>query len=197
MLDEITLESLTEEQFKCFIEYYHENYPEDYKSDLENLKEVYKMMNYGVEYPRTHSTSPSETYAPYNPSPRIYPFEQPPCLGSTFVSEALRKSDQMHRTFEKSSIAMTHEYDEPICDLDRMEDKVDNLSPQSTLQVLPSFEVYTPPLTHPEEVKETIGIPMEVEPLDYMKLEDLGLNTRSHDLFLSYRRFSSVDEPEP
>ncbi|GJU79932.1 hypothetical protein Tco_1282297 [Tanacetum coccineum] len=43
-----------------------------------------------------------------------------------------------------------------------MEDKVDNPSPQSTPQVLPSFEVYTPPVTYPEEVNETIGILMEV-----------------------------------
>ncbi|GJX94204.1 putative reverse transcriptase domain-containing protein [Tanacetum coccineum] len=114
MADEITLESLTEEQFEYFIEYYHENYSEDFKSDLENLEEVYKIINGGVEYPRTHSTSPSETYAPYKPSPRIDPFEQPPCLEPTFVSEALRKSDKMHQTFEKSSLAMTHKLDNMI-----------------------------------------------------------------------------------
>ncbi|GJW89452.1 retrovirus-related pol polyprotein from transposon TNT 1-94 [Tanacetum coccineum] len=70
-------------------------------------------------------------------------------------------------------------------------------SPQSTPQVLPSFEVYTPPVTHPEEVDETIGIPIEVELLDHTKLDDLGLNTCSHDLFLSSREIPSVDEPEP
>ncbi|GJV97864.1 hypothetical protein Tco_1549441 [Tanacetum coccineum] len=32
----------------------------------------------------------------------------------------------------------------------------DNPSPQSTLQVLPSFEAYTPPTTYPEEVEETL-----------------------------------------
>ncbi|GJV06593.1 ribonuclease H-like domain-containing protein [Tanacetum coccineum] len=232
-VDEITLESLTEEQFECFIEYYHENYPEDFKSDLENLEEIYKMMNGGVEYPRTQNASPSEIKEPYEPSPRMYSYEQPSCLGSTFVGETLRKSDQLHQTFEKSSIAMTHklddmielpksqpkrtynkdlEYeivmvkmpkcmawldDEPIGDLDTMEDKVDNLSPQCTLQVLPLIELYTPPVTHPEEVEETIGTPMEVEPLDHMKLEDLGLNTNTHDLFLSSKGFPSVDEPEP
>ncbi|GJY43502.1 putative RNA-directed DNA polymerase, partial [Tanacetum coccineum] len=59
-----------------------------------------------------------------------------------------------------------------------MEDKVDNPSPQSTLQVLPSFEVYTPPVTHLEEVEETIEIPMEVEPLNETKLEEVkGLKT--------------------
>ncbi|GJU09879.1 hypothetical protein Tco_1132275 [Tanacetum coccineum] len=109
MADEITLELLMEEQFECFIEYYHKNYPKDFKSDLENLKEIYKIMNGGVEYPRTHSTSPSKTYAPYKPSPRLYLFEQPPCLGSSFVSEAI-----MHQTFEKSSLVMTHKLDDMI-----------------------------------------------------------------------------------
>ncbi|GJR45283.1 hypothetical protein Tco_1313386 [Tanacetum coccineum] len=153
MADEITLESLTEEQFECFIEYYHESYPEDFKSDLENLEEIYKMMNSRVEYPRTYSTSPSETYAPYKPLPRLDLIEQSPCLGSTFVSEALWRSDQMHQTFEKSTLAMTHKLDDMIelpnsqskktykeeleCDI---EDKEDNPSPQSTPQVLPSIE---------------------------------------------------------
>ncbi|GJR78515.1 hypothetical protein Tco_0149300 [Tanacetum coccineum] len=88
-------------------------------------------------------------------------------------------------------------YDEPIGDLDMMEDKVDNPSPQSTPQVLPSFEAYTPPVTYPKKVDETIGILMEVEPLDHTKLEDLGLNTCSHDLFLSSREIPIVDESEP
>ncbi|GJW24944.1 hypothetical protein Tco_0038755, partial [Tanacetum coccineum] len=56
-------------------------------------------------------------------------------------------------------------------------DKVENLDPQSTPQVLPSFEEYTPPATYPEEVEKTLGIPIEVEPLDETPLEDLGLNT--------------------
>nr|GFC52915.1 hypothetical protein [Tanacetum cinerariifolium] len=87
--------------------------------------------------------------------------------------------------------------DKPIGDLDMMKDKVENPSPQSTPHVLPSFEVYTPPVTYPEEVDETIGISMEVKPLDYTKLEDLGLNTCSYNLFLSSREIPSVDEPEP
>nr|GEV10401.1 ribonuclease H-like domain-containing protein [Tanacetum cinerariifolium] len=88
-------------------------------------------------------------------------------------------------------------YDEPIGDIDMMEDKLDNPSPQSTPQVLLSFEVYTPPVTYPEEVEETIGIPTEGKPLDHTKLEDLGFNTCSHDLFISSREISSVDELEP
>ncbi|GJY55085.1 hypothetical protein Tco_0446749 [Tanacetum coccineum] len=67
-------------------------------------------------------------------------------------------------------------------------DKMDNPSPQSTPQVLPSFEEYTMSVTYLKDVEETIGILMEVEPLDHTKLEDLGLNTCSHDLYLSSRK---------
>ncbi|GKA47636.1 hypothetical protein Tco_0740519 [Tanacetum coccineum] len=45
-----------------------------------------------------------------------------------------------------------------------------NLSPQSYPQVLPSFKVYTPPVTYPEEVEETLGTRMKVEPWDQTKL---------------------------
>nr|GEX64637.1 hypothetical protein [Tanacetum cinerariifolium] len=69
-------------------------------------------------------------------------------------------------------------------------------NPQSTLQVLPSFEEYTPCVSYPEEVKETLGIPIEVEPLDEPQLEDLGLNTCNHDITLSSKEIPSVDEPE-
>ncbi|GKC06631.1 hypothetical protein Tco_0998241, partial [Tanacetum coccineum] len=88
-------------------------------------------------------------------------------------------------------------YDKPIGDLDMMEDKVDNPSPQSTPQVLPLFEVYTPPVTYPEEVKETLGTPMEVEPLEETQLEDLGLNTCNHDIPLSFREVLGFDKPDP
>nr|GEZ42833.1 ribonuclease H-like domain-containing protein [Tanacetum cinerariifolium] len=76
-------------------------------------------------------------------------------------------------------------------------DKVENTSPQSTPQVFPSFEEYTPSVTYPEEVEDTIGIPMEVETLDHTKLEDLGLNTCNHDIPLSSWEIPSFDEPEP
>ncbi|GJS19254.1 hypothetical protein Tco_0447886 [Tanacetum coccineum] len=67
----------------------------------------------------------------------------------------------------------------------------------SNPQVLPSFEEYTPPVTYPEEVEETLGTLMEVEPLDEPQLEDLGLNTCNHDIPLSSKEIPSVDEPEP
>nr|GEV66854.1 uncharacterized mitochondrial protein AtMg00810-like [Tanacetum cinerariifolium] len=86
--------------------------------------------------------------------------------------------------------------DKHIGDLDMMEDEAENSSPQSTPHVLLSFEVYTPHVTYPEEVEDTIGIQIEVEPLDNIKLEYLALNTYSHDLFLSSRKIPSVDKLE-
>ncbi|GKB67409.1 hypothetical protein Tco_0928821, partial [Tanacetum coccineum] len=82
-----------------------------------------------------------------------------------------------------SCISWLDAYDEPLDDLDMMEDKVENQSPQSTLQVLLSFEENTPPVTYPDEVEEIIGIPIEVvEPSDETPLEDLSLNTCNHDI---------------
>ncbi|GKC85657.1 hypothetical protein Tco_1141374 [Tanacetum coccineum] len=118
----------------------------------------------------------------------------------------------MHQTFKKSSLAMTHKlddiielpkslpkkttkedleceivmvkiprsmsflgstntYDEHLGNVDKMKDEVGNPCPRSTPQFLPSFEEYTTP--------------------------DVGLNSCSHDLFLSSREVPSVDEPEP
>ncbi|GJU10352.1 hypothetical protein Tco_1132748 [Tanacetum coccineum] len=73
----------------------------------------------------------------------------------------------------------------------------ENPDPQSTPQVLPSFKEYTPPVTYPEEVEETLGFPMEVEPLDEPQVEDLGLKTCKHDITLSSKEIPSVDELEP
>ncbi|GJU06596.1 hypothetical protein Tco_1123026 [Tanacetum coccineum] len=75
-------------------------------------------------------------------------------------------------------------------------DKVENLGPQSTPQVLPSFEEYAPPVTCPEEVEKTLGTPIEVKPLNEIKLEEVGLNC-DHNTPLSSREVSSFDGPEP
>ncbi|GJX58456.1 zinc finger, CCHC-type containing protein [Tanacetum coccineum] len=48
-----------------------------------------------------------------------------------------------------------------------------------------------------EEVDETIGIPTEVEPLDYMKLEDIGLNTCNYEIPLSSKEVPSFDKSKP
>ncbi|GJY37780.1 hypothetical protein Tco_0424144 [Tanacetum coccineum] len=156
------------------------------------------MMNSGVEYPRTQNASPSEIKEPYEPSPRMYSYEQPSCLGSNFVGETLRKSDQLHQTFEKSSIAITHKLDDMI-ELPKSQPKRtynEDLECEIVMVKIPKCIAWLDdePI---EEVEETIGIPVEVEPLDHIKLEDIGFNTNTHDLFLSYKGFPSVDEPEP
>ncbi|GKD73418.1 hypothetical protein Tco_1331700 [Tanacetum coccineum] len=76
-------------------------------------------------------------------------------------------------------------------------DKVENSDPQSTPQVISSFEEYTPHVTCPKEVEETLGTPIKVEPLDETQPEDLGLNTYNHDIPLSSREVPIFDEPEP
>ncbi|GJY80689.1 hypothetical protein Tco_0493440 [Tanacetum coccineum] len=76
-------------------------------------------------------------------------------------------------------------------------DKVENSDPQSTPQFLPSFEEYTLPVTYPEEVEETLGTPIKVEPLDETQLEDLGLNICNHEIPLSSREVPSFDKMKP
>ncbi|GJS25448.1 ribonuclease H-like domain-containing protein [Tanacetum coccineum] len=49
----------------------------------------------------------------------------------------------------------------------------------------------------PSVVKETLGTPTEVEPLDETQLEDLGLNTCNHDIPLSSREVPSLDKMKP
>ncbi|GJW62036.1 hypothetical protein Tco_0111371 [Tanacetum coccineum] len=75
-------------------------------------------------------------------------------------------------------------------------DKVENPNPQSTPQVPPSIEEYTPLVTYPGEVDETIGTPIEVEPLNEIKLKEVGLNC-NHNTPLISREVPSFDVPEP
>ncbi|GJY10125.1 hypothetical protein Tco_0378310 [Tanacetum coccineum] len=94
-----------------------------------------------------------------------------------------------------SWLGSTDAYDEPIGSLGMMDNEVGNTSPQITPQIIPSFEEYTPPVTYTKEVEETLGTPMEVEPLDQTKLEDVSLT--NHNISLSSREVLIFDEPEP
>ncbi|GJX63033.1 uncharacterized mitochondrial protein-like protein [Tanacetum coccineum] len=155
---------------------------------------------------------------------------------NTIYEDALRKSDQMHQTFEKRPLALarkldgiielpklqpkrtykedlecemvmvkmprcmsflgsTDAYDEPISSLGMMNNEVGNTCSQSTPQVLPLFVEYIPPMTYPEEVEETLGTPIEVGPLDQLKLENVGLT--NHNISLSSRKVPSFDELKP
>nr|GEZ60852.1 hypothetical protein [Tanacetum cinerariifolium] len=82
--------------------------------------------------------------------------------------------------------------------LSMMDNEVGVTSPESTTQTLPSFEEYTPPVTYPKEVEKTFGTPIEVEPLNETKLEEVGLNY-NHNTPFSSREVPSFDglEPQP
>ncbi|GJW90276.1 hypothetical protein Tco_0167829 [Tanacetum coccineum] len=88
------------------------------------------------------------------------------------------------------------DYDEHVDSLSTMDNEVGVISPESTTQTLPSFEKYTPPVTYPEEVEKTLGTPIEVEPLNETKLEEVGLNF-NHNIPLSSREVLSFDKPKP
>ncbi|GJZ60705.1 hypothetical protein Tco_0616521 [Tanacetum coccineum] len=88
------------------------------------------------------------------------------------------------------------DYDEHVDSLSTMDNEVGVTSPESTTQTLPSFEEYTPPVTYPEEVEKTLGTPIEVEPLNETKLEEVGLNC-NHNTPFSSREVPSFDGPEP
>ncbi|GJU74770.1 hypothetical protein Tco_1266175 [Tanacetum coccineum] len=87
-------------------------------------------------------------------------------------------------------------YDEHVDSLSTMDNEVAVTSPESTIQTLPSFEEYTSPVTYPEKVEKTLGTPIEVEPLNETKLEEVGLNC-NHNTPLSSREVPNFDKPEP
>nr|GEV99299.1 hypothetical protein [Tanacetum cinerariifolium] len=110
----------------------------------------------------------------------------------------LGKETSLHQTFKKSSIAMTRKLDDMI-ELPKSQPKRtynEDLECEIVMVKMPKCMAWLDdePI---EEVEDTIGIPMELEPLNHMKLDHLGLNTNTHDLFLSSNGFHSVDEPEP
>jgi hypothetical protein len=109
--------------------------------------------------------------------------------------EMAREGFEILRNMFGLDSTKTHDVD--IIDIETRKDEVNNTNLQSTPQVLPSFEAYTPPVTYPEEVEGTIGTPIEVEPLEETKLEEIGLNTCSHNLSFSSMEVPSFDEPEP
>ncbi|GKC57015.1 hypothetical protein Tco_1084613 [Tanacetum coccineum] len=88
------------------------------------------------------------------------------------------------------------DYDEHVDSQSMMDNEVGVTSPKSTTQTLPSFEEYISPVTYSEEVEKTLGTPIEVEPLNETKLEEVGLNC-NHNTPLSSGEVPSFDGPEP
>nr|GEU28820.1 hypothetical protein [Tanacetum cinerariifolium] len=87
-------------------------------------------------------------------------------------------------------------HDEHVHRISTMDNEVGVTCHESTIQTLPSFEEYTPPVTYLEEVEKTLGTPIKVKPLNETKLKELGLNY-NHNTPLSSREVSSFDKPEP
>ncbi|GKC62807.1 hypothetical protein Tco_1095405 [Tanacetum coccineum] len=99
--------------------------------------------------------------------------------------------------FMQLSSKVTRRLKEKIIEEGSRMRKIKNItSPQSTPQVLPSIEENTPPVTYPEDIEETLGTPIEVEPLNETKLEEVGLNF-NHNTPLSSREIPNFDGPEP
>ncbi|GKD67535.1 hypothetical protein Tco_1321625 [Tanacetum coccineum] len=88
------------------------------------------------------------------------------------------------------------DYDEHVDSLSTMDNELGVASPESTTQTLPLFEEYTPLVTYLKEVEKTLETPIEVEPLNETKLEEVGLNG-NHNTPLSSREILSFDGPEP
>ncbi|GJS74706.1 hypothetical protein Tco_0707547 [Tanacetum coccineum] len=88
------------------------------------------------------------------------------------------------------------DYDEHVDSLSTMDNEVGVTSPESTTQTLSLFKEYTPPVTYPKEVENTLGTPIEVEPLNETELEEVGLNC-NHNTPFSSREVPSFDGPEP
>nr|GEZ53646.1 hypothetical protein [Tanacetum cinerariifolium]GEZ83142.1 hypothetical protein [Tanacetum cinerariifolium] len=55
-------------------------------------------------------------------------------------------------------------------------DMMENLNPQSTSQVLPSFKESTSPVTYPDEVEETLGTPIEPQPQPFSSFPSLKVD---------------------
>ncbi|GJR90722.1 retrovirus-related pol polyprotein from transposon TNT 1-94, partial [Tanacetum coccineum] len=88
------------------------------------------------------------------------------------------------------------DYNKQVDSLSTMNNEVGFTSPESTTQTLPSFKKYTPLVTYPEEVEKTLGTPIVVEPLNKIRLEEVGLNC-NHNTPLSSRGGLSFDGPKP
>ncbi|GJV62051.1 hypothetical protein Tco_1468151 [Tanacetum coccineum] len=112
--------------------------------------------------------------------------------------ETLRKSDQMHQTFEKSSLAMTRKLDDMI-ELPKSQPKrtyKEDLECEMVMVKIPRCMSWLGSTDAYDEPIGSLGTPVAVEPLDQMKLEDVVLDTYSHDTPLSSREVPSFDESE-
>ncbi|GKC33131.1 hypothetical protein Tco_1040425, partial [Tanacetum coccineum] len=121
--------------------------------------------------PYPYNTSLREIYAPYEPLRRMDFSNQPSCLGSNIFGEAV------YQNLMENTLILNHKLDELIESLKSLLTKTNEedlaeheYREQPDLgfekanfksKAPPSFNVYTPPVTYPKEVEETIEIPIE------------------------------------
>ncbi|GKC03580.1 ribonuclease H-like domain-containing protein [Tanacetum coccineum] len=128
----------------------------------------------------------------------LYGLKQDPkaWYGYSSVEGDLRKFSDIGAWVHVPRCIAWLDYDEHVDSLSTMDNEVEVSSPESTTQILSLFKEYTPPVTYPEEVEKTLETPIEVEPLNETKLEEVGLNC-NHNTPLSSREVPSFDKPEP
>lgn len=149
MADEIPFRSLTIEEQLYFTNRFDSYHSNDFLCDLYDMQEELGVKLDGFD----------EFYA---------------CVISIrrSLSGSIPFSETLLKNFEESFLTVNHKLNELMSlypsdfeeTNDVMEEIIENPSPLSTPQVLASFEAYTPPVTYPEEVEETLGIPIEVGP---------------------------------
>ncbi|GJT53932.1 hypothetical protein Tco_0988986 [Tanacetum coccineum] len=88
---------------------------------------------------------------------------------STIPEGDLRKFSDIGAWVQVPRCMAWLDYDEHVDSLSTMDNEVGVISPESTTQILPSFEEYTPPVTCLEEVEETLGTPIRVPSFDKTK----------------------------
>ncbi|GJZ63228.1 hypothetical protein Tco_0619649 [Tanacetum coccineum] len=121
---------------------------------------------------------------------------------NAIYEDALRKSDQMYQTFEKSSLEMTNKLD-VLIELPKSRPKKtyeEDLECEMFMVKKPrcmSWLGFIDAYDEPIEVEETLGTPMEEEPLDQTQLEDASFDSYDYNLSLSSREVPSIDKPEP
>ncbi|GJX50489.1 retrovirus-related pol polyprotein from transposon TNT 1-94, partial [Tanacetum coccineum] len=155
---------------------------------MEILLEPTSNKLYGRRLDKTLKDSPNEPY--------LGTYQR---WKNAIYEESVRKNNQRHQTFEKSSLAMTHKFDDLI-GLPKLQPKKTFKEESECEMVMVKMPRCMSRLGSTDAYDEPIGSlgnPMEVEPLDERQLKDLGLNTCNHDIPLSYMEVLNFDEPEP
>ncbi|GKA96324.1 hypothetical protein Tco_0818419 [Tanacetum coccineum] len=98
------------------------------------------------------------------------------------------------KQFEGIILNFMRDQEDELRQLEKYMDEIDDEFMHLANMAIEMFEMKIK--ARENEVKETLGTLMKVEPLDKAQLEDFGLNTYNNDIPLSSREVPSFDEPE-